>query len=137
MPSKAQFTVDGHLCFIVPEGAPLAHQDARIVGSVTLGERCYSICSRQPDPERATPVELLTARELQIAVLTVQGLADKAVGRRLGISPVTVGTHLARVYSKLGVASRSALAARIAGTVALHRPPADPAHPADQALPPT
>ena len=115
----------------------MAQQDARIVGSVTLGERRYSICSRQPNPKRVTPVDLLTARELQIAVLTVQGLADKAVGRRLGISPVTVGTHLARAYAKLGVSSPSALAARIAGTVALHRRPADPTHSADQALPPT
>ncbi len=137
MPGPAQFTIDGHRCFIVPEGAPLAHKDTRIVGSVTLGESRYSICSRQLDPKRATPVDLLTARELQIAVLSAQGLDDKAVGRRLGISPLTVGTHLARVYAKLGVSSRSALAARIAGTVALHRRPADPTLSADQALPST
>jgi hypothetical protein len=41
------------------------------------------------------------------------------------------------VYSKLGVNSRIALAARIAGTVALHRRPANPAHTSDRALPPT
>jgi DNA-binding NarL/FixJ family response regulator len=69
--------------------------------------------------------ELLTSRELQIAVLKAQGFANRAIGRRLGISLFTVGAHLARTYSKLGVSSRSALAARIVGTVALHRRSAD------------
>lgn len=81
--------------------------------------------------------ELLTARELQIAVLKTQGFANKAIGRRLGISSFTVGAHLARTYSKLGVSRRSALAARIAGTVALHRRPPDPARAADPTLSPT
>jgi DNA-binding CsgD family transcriptional regulator len=79
--------------------------------------------------------ELLTARELQIAVLKSQGFANKAIGRRLGISTLTVTTHLRRVYLKLGVSRRSALAARLAGTVALHRRSANPTREADQALP--
>lgn len=81
--------------------------------------------------------ELLSARELQIAVLKAQGFANKAIGRRLGISTLTVSTHIRRVYFKLGVSRRSALAARLAGTVALHRRPANPARAANQALPPT
>jgi DNA-binding CsgD family transcriptional regulator len=79
--------------------------------------------------------ELLTARELQIAVLKAQGFANGAIGRRLGISLHTVRAHLAHTYSKLGVSSRSALAARIVSTVALHRRPAETGHAADQALP--
>jgi DNA-binding CsgD family transcriptional regulator len=78
--------------------------------------------------------ELLTARELQIAVLKAQGFVNKAISRRLGISTLTVGTHLRRVYLKLGVSRRAALAARIAGTVALHRPSANPARAAVQSL---
>lgn len=80
--------------------------------------------------------DVLTARELQIAVLAAQGLDRKAIGRRLGISTFTVTTHLRRTYSKLGVNRRSALAARLAGTVARHRRSADPARKADQALVP-
>lgn len=80
--------------------------------------------------------ELLTARELQIAVLKSQGFANKAIGRRLGITTLTVSTHLRRVYCKLGVNRRSALAARLAGTVALHRRSANPARAANQPLPP-
>ena len=135
--SIAQFSVEGHVCFIVPEDASEAADGVRIIGSVTLGERRYSICSDPPDRKCGAPSEVLTSRELQIAVLIAQGFANKAIGRRLGISPLTVGAHLARTYFKLGINSRSALAARIAGTVALHRRSADPARSADQALPPT
>jgi DNA-binding CsgD family transcriptional regulator len=100
-----------------------------------IDKRRYSICSDQPGV--SSPTDVLTARELQIAVLIAQGFDSKAIGRRLGISHSTVGTHRTRVYAKLGVASRRALAARIAGTVALHRRAANPVSSADQALPPT
>jgi DNA-binding CsgD family transcriptional regulator len=134
--SLTQFSIDGQVCFIVPEDASEATAGLRIVGSVTLGKRRYSICSDQPNTH-AAPADLLTSRELQIAVLIAQGFDKKAIGRRLGISPLTVGTHLARTYARLGVKSRAALAARIAGTVALHRRSANSARPAEQALPPT
>jgi DNA-binding CsgD family transcriptional regulator len=135
--SVARFCVDGHVCFILPEDAPETAAGVHIVGSVTLGQRRYSICSERPDDAHAAPSELLTPRELQIAVLIAQGFDDTSIGRRLGISLFTVTTHLRRAYSKLGVSSRSALAARIAGTVALHRRPAGPARAAERALPPT
>jgi DNA-binding CsgD family transcriptional regulator len=129
--SVAQFSIDGHICFVVPEDAAEPTRDVRIVGSVTLGKRRYAICSNQPNTH-AAPADVLTARELQIAVLIAQGLDNKSIGRRLGISSFTVSTHLTRVYSKLAVTGRAALAARIAGTVALHRRPAIPTQTADQ-----
>ena len=132
----AQFSLDGHDCFIVPHGASETLHGFRIVGSVTLGKRRYAICSNQPNAQSA-PADVLTARELQIAVLISQGFDNKAIGRRLGISSLTVGTHRSHVYSKLGITGRAALGARIAGTVALHRRPANPAPTSDQALPPT
>ena len=133
--ASARFSVDGHACYLVPEDAREATTGVRIVGFVTIAKRRYSICSDQPGV--SSPTDVLTARELQIAVLIAQGIDSKAIGRRLGISSSTVGTHRTRVYSKLGVASRRALAVRIAGTVALHRRPANPVRSADQALPPT
>ena len=126
----AQFSIDGHVCFIVPEAAAKPARDVRVVGSVTLGKRRYAICSNQPDTH-AAPADVLTSRELQIAVLKAQGFDNKAIGRRLGISSFTVSTHLTRVYSKLAVTSRATLAARIVGTVALHRRPANPTPAAD------
>ena len=130
--SVAQFSIDGQVCYIFPEGAAEPARDVRIVGSVTLGRRRYAICSNQPDTH-AAPADVLTARELQIAVLIAQGFDNKSIGRRLGISPLTVATHRAHVYSKLAVSSRVALAARIVGSVALYRRPTNPTRTADQA----
>jgi len=49
----------------------------------------------------------LTARERQIAALAARGDHDAAIADRLGISARTVQTHLARVYTKLGINSRT------------------------------
>ena len=50
----------------------------------------------------------LTAREMEILRLVVQGLTDAQVAEQLVISPRTVNWHLTSIYSKLGVSSRSA-----------------------------
>jgi DNA-binding NarL/FixJ family response regulator len=55
----------------------------------------------------------LTPRERQIAWLAVQGLTNREIGARLGISRRTVETHLVRTYDKLGVADRAALGAAL------------------------
>ncbi len=52
----------------------------------------------------------LTAQELQIAQLAAAGLSNQEIARQLYISPRTVTTHLYRIYPKIGVRSRSALA---------------------------
>ncbi len=58
----------------------------------------------------------LTAQELQIAQLTAQGLSNRDIGQRLYLSHRTIGTHLYRIFPKLGITSRgelrSALSAR-------------------------
>jgi DNA-binding CsgD family transcriptional regulator len=56
----------------------------------------------------------LTARERQVARLAAQGLTLRKIGERLFIGERTVETHLANVYAKLGVASKSELAGRAA-----------------------
>ena len=49
----------------------------------------------------------LTARENEVLGLLAQGLPNKSVAKRLGISPKTVSNHLERVYTKLGVDNRA------------------------------
>ncbi|MER5296753.1 AAA family ATPase [Streptomyces pharetrae] len=53
---------------------------------------------------------LLTAQELRIADLAADGLSNKDIGRVLRLSPRTVADHLYRVFPKLGITSRAALA---------------------------
>lgn len=49
----------------------------------------------------------LTAREREVLALVGEGLANKAIGRRLGISEKTVKAHLTSVYASLGVSDRT------------------------------
>ncbi|MFC5260789.1 AAA family ATPase [Kribbella qitaiheensis] len=55
------------------------------------------------------PTIPLTAQERQIAELAATGLTNKQIGARLFLSHRTVGSHLHRLYPKLGIASRTAL----------------------------
>jgi DNA-binding CsgD family transcriptional regulator len=57
----------------------------------------------------------LTATEEMIARLAAGGLSNREIADRLFLSTKTVEVNLTRVYRKLGVRSRSALAARYAG----------------------
>jgi DNA-binding NarL/FixJ family response regulator len=59
-------------------------------------------------PAAATEqVESLTERELDVLRLAAQGKTNRAIGSELGISHRTVQGHLASVYGKLGVNSRT------------------------------
>lgn len=54
---------------------------------------------------RVLPGEVLTPREREVLELVLQGLHNREVAAKLGISPRTVEVHKARVMEKLGVAS--------------------------------
>ena len=56
----------------------------------------------------------LTPSELRVAELAASGLTNKRIAERLFMSPKTVEANLARVYAKLGIASRAELGARMA-----------------------
>jgi DNA-binding CsgD family transcriptional regulator len=55
----------------------------------------------------------LTAQELQIAQLASEGLSNREIGQRLYLSHRTVSTHLYRIFPKLGISSRAALASAL------------------------
>ncbi|MDH5278026.1 MAG: response regulator transcription factor [Actinomycetota bacterium] len=56
-----------------------------------------------PDLGRAQ----LTGREVEVLSLVRQGLANKQIARRLGISERTVKAHLTSCYQRIGVADRT------------------------------
>jgi DNA-binding CsgD family transcriptional regulator len=51
----------------------------------------------------------LTPQELQVARLAAVGYSNREIGLRLHLSPRTVGSHLYRMFPKLGVTSRAHL----------------------------
>ncbi|WP_158102906.1 ATP-binding protein [Lentzea kentuckyensis] len=53
---------------------------------------------------------LISARELHVATLVAEGLTNRQIGQRLGISPHTVARHVTHARSKLGLRSRAQLA---------------------------
>jgi DNA-binding NarL/FixJ family response regulator len=75
--------------------APLAPRAARVV----LGAR-----------GRPRPEDTLTPREAEVLALVGEGLANKQIARRLGISEKTVKAHLTSVFQRIGVDSRTAAA---------------------------
>ncbi|GAA1574915.1 MULTISPECIES: AAA family ATPase [Kribbella] len=52
----------------------------------------------------------LSPQEAQIAELAAQGLSNREIGQRLFLSHRTIGSHLYRLFPKLGVTSRQQLA---------------------------
>lgn len=48
----------------------------------------------------------MTVRESQIYTLMVEGLCNKEIGRRLGISERTVKNHLKAIYRMTGTKTR-------------------------------
>ena len=78
----------------------------RLVGQITR----YAANAR--DGARAD--ELLTERERAVLTHLADGLTLKQIGRRLGISPRTVESHVEKLYRKLGVSTRMQAVSRAA-----------------------
>ncbi|TDD89415.1 response regulator transcription factor [Saccharopolyspora karakumensis] len=60
------------------------------------------------------PGTTLTKRETEVLTLVADGLSNQAIGRRLYLTEGTIKSHLARIYTKLGVDSRTAAIASAA-----------------------
>jgi len=95
--------------------APLrtARQVFDALGCVPWAERARRElrASGEQSRERVRPArDQLTTQELQIAQLAATGMTNREIGQQLYLSSRTVGSHLYRLFPKLGVASRSQLA---------------------------
>jgi DNA-binding CsgD family transcriptional regulator len=67
----------------------------------------------------------LTAQEVRVALSVARGATNREVAAQLYLSPKTIEFHLGRIYRKLGIRSRTALAALVADG-ALGNGPASP-----------
>ena len=60
-----------------------------------------------PHRSEASLQEPLTGREIQVLELLAEGLPNKAIARRLGISDQTIKFHVASISGKLGARNRT------------------------------
>ena len=78
---------------------------------VVLGSQAYTLTFRRSRASVAGSG--LSPREREVVRLVAKGLPNKAIAQVLEISLWTVGTHLRRVFAKLGVTTRAQMIARI------------------------
>jgi DNA-binding CsgD family transcriptional regulator len=105
---------------IAESRAPLrAARDAfDALGVVAWAERARQELRASGETSRErTPVawDRLTPQELQIARMASGGLSNREIAQQLYLSHRTVSSHLYRIFPKLGVSSRSQLAAALRG----------------------
>lgn len=60
-----------------------------------------------PTPSAASVLEQLTPREIQVMTLMARGLSNREIADQLVLAETTVKTHVARIFTKLGVRDRA------------------------------
>lgn len=76
-----------------------------------------------PASHQEEPVSL-SPRQVEVLTLLVQGFSNKQIARSLGLAQGTVKIHVAVLFHKLGVTSRTAAAVAGARLVASNQPAA-------------
>lgn len=76
-----------------------------------------------PEVSPAAQPDALTPRQKEIARLVAQGFSNRRISSELSISERTVETHIGKILKKLGLASRTQLAAWVIQRLP---PPSDP-----------
>ena len=85
----------------------------KVVQQLTTGRPSAPSPNGEPGQAATEPrskgvmIEALTGREVEVLRLAAKGLTNKAIGHTLGISDRTVQGHLANIYGKLSVNSRT------------------------------
>jgi DNA-binding CsgD family transcriptional regulator len=104
---------DGEFAGILPDDPEPAQLDAAL-RAVAVGLRVSPLVVPSPGfaalPEM--PAAPLTPREIEVLAALADGLGNKAVARRLGISPHTVKFHIEQLFRKLGAGTRAEAVAK-------------------------
>ncbi|MGD2205963.1 MAG: response regulator transcription factor [Anaerolineae bacterium] len=82
------------------------HRGESALNPIVAQKVVQQLTSSRPLDAQAT-IEALTDREIEVLRLVAKGMTNKAVGQQLGISDRTVQGHLANIYGKLHVNSRT------------------------------
>jgi DNA-binding CsgD family transcriptional regulator len=82
-------------------------REVRLKPDTTYDEDPYDDAPRAAALVGGALPEPLTPREIQVLELLAEGLPNKAIAERLGISDQTVKFHVASISGKLGAANRT------------------------------
>jgi DNA-binding CsgD family transcriptional regulator len=96
-----------------------AHALGERLSATALHQQCAGLARRAririaadtAAPPAAAPPAGLTAREADVLTLLSEGRTNRQIARQLFISEHTVGVHVSRILTKLGVARRTEAAA--------------------------
>ena len=83
-----------------------ADSNLEIVDRAELADAVLSLPRRSAEREDGL-IESLTARELDVLALVADGLPNREIAHALAISEHTVKFHLASIFGKLGVSTRT------------------------------
>ncbi|HWH51045.1 MAG TPA: LuxR C-terminal-related transcriptional regulator [Gemmatimonadaceae bacterium] len=102
----------GHPEFEVVSAAATRDELRRSAEVVLVAEEARSMSDDEAAETASIGVDarravLLTAREREVLQLLADGLGNKQIAARLGISTSTVKTHLEELFDRLDVASRA------------------------------
>lgn len=97
------FADAAHLYALAGDTRNAAHADL----AAAAAKRC---CEAVKTPAAAREPNVLTDRELEIALDAAEGAQSRDIAESRFISPRTVDNHLSSVYRKLGIAGRDELA---------------------------
>jgi non-specific serine/threonine protein kinase len=77
--------------------------------AVEVGQPGQPIAGRRSDrqPVRHGSADLLTARELEVAIFVARGLTNRQIAAELVITERTVAAHVEHILDKLGFISRT------------------------------
>jgi DNA-binding NarL/FixJ family response regulator len=120
-PWAATFRLSGRDYAILPQQvtqAVFGRKATEPAGRLELDGRTWAVIPlRASQTPGEDPRELLSARELQVACLVAKGCPNKQIAHKLHISEWTVATYLRRIFAKLDVESRAAMAYRCASLI--------------------
>ena len=98
---RRRLTADSHLELV--DRADLAEA----VITLPASARENQVGLRRGKPDQGPLVESLTAREHDVLALVSDGLGNRGIAHALAISEHTVKFHLASIFGKLGVSTRT------------------------------
>ena len=93
-----------------------------LLGEIWVGRRLMQqVLTLWRQAKKPSPLELLTDRERQVALLVAEGASNRLLAEQLGVTERTVKAHLTSIFRKTGIKDRTALAVRLSQQPILHQ----------------